>query len=125
MKDRIRFIQKDARMTQTEFADRIGISRTGIQKIQSGENNPSEQTIRAICSEFRVNRRWLETGEGEAYMKSERSADLAAEIRDILKGEHPMMIAAMAALAQMEPEWWDAWAKKLHEEVERAKKGDG
>ena len=125
MKDRIKRIRDDLNLNQAEFGARIGVQRSTIAGYENGNRTPIDAIVSSICKEFNVNRRWLETGEGEAYMKSERSEDLAAEIRDILKGEHPMMIAAMAALAQMEPEWWDAWAKKLHEEIEKAKKGDG
>ena len=67
MKDRIKQVQKESGLNQEDFAKKIGISKSSVQKLQSGENNPSEQTIRMICSEFNVNRTWLETGEGEPY----------------------------------------------------------
>lgn len=54
-------------LTQAAFSERIGIGTTSVSMLESGKNNPSEQTIRAICSEFGVRREWLETGEGEMY----------------------------------------------------------
>ena len=71
MNTRIKKVLIDSKFTQVKFADTIGISRTGLQKLISGENNPSEQTVRAICSEFGISRRWLETGEGEMYEQGE------------------------------------------------------
>ena len=62
MKDRIKRVRKHAQMTQFAFGEKIGISRTGLQKLEAGENNPSEQTIRAICREFGIRRQWLEEG---------------------------------------------------------------
>lgn len=68
MKERIKAVQQHTKMTQTAFADKIGISRTALQKLQSGENNPSEQTIRAICREFSIRRQWLEEGIGDMFV---------------------------------------------------------
>lgn len=62
MNERIKLVYQHSKMTQTAFANKIGISRTALQKLQSGENNPSEQTIRAICREFSIRRQWLEEG---------------------------------------------------------------
>ena len=78
MNERIKKAQKEAKLTQTAFAEKIGISRTALQKLQSGENNPSEQTIRAICSEFNVRRQWLEEGIEPMYVP-EAEDDLLIE----------------------------------------------
>lgn len=84
MKDRIKRIRKEEKLTQKEFADKIGMSRVGLQKLESGENSPREQTLRVICSEFHVNRRWLETGEGE--MHEESDGITKEELRRIMTG---------------------------------------
>ena len=71
MNERIKHIRQTEKLTQIEFAEKIGISRVGLQKLESGENSPREQTVRVICSEFGISRRWLETGEGEMYEQGE------------------------------------------------------
>lgn len=60
-------IREEANLTQDEFADRIGIGKSSVSKLEVGTNNPSEQTIRAICKEFKVSREWLETGKGPMH----------------------------------------------------------
>lgn len=75
---RIKLVLKDANITQAEFARRIGITRSAFQKLISGENNPREQTIRAICSEFNVRRQWLEEGIEPMYVP-EAEDDLLIE----------------------------------------------
>lgn len=65
MNNRIREVRKIHKMSMQAFGDRLGISSASVSKIETGINNPSEQTIRAICSEFHVNRAWLESGIGE------------------------------------------------------------
>lgn len=67
MKERIKQVRLSANETQEEFANNIGISKSSVSLLESGRNNPSEQTIRAICKHYVVNRTWLETGEGEMF----------------------------------------------------------
>lgn len=62
MKDRIKQIREVENLSQRAFAQRIGISGPSVARLESGENNPGEQTIRAICSEFGIRREWLEFG---------------------------------------------------------------
>lgn len=100
MKDRIKDVQKEASLNQTDFADKIGISRSGFQKILSGENNPSEQTIRAICSEFGINRKWLETGKGEMHTSTADST----MIDMLMEGESDFAKSVFA-------HFMEAWSK--------------
>ena len=80
MHNRFREVRKNAGLALRPFGEKIGIGATSVQRIEAGINNPSEQTIRAICSEFNVNRHWLETGEGEPYVREPSPADLINQI---------------------------------------------
>ena len=123
MEERIQKVRTDANLTQSEFGNRLGISKSAVQNLEYG-GNPSEQTIRAICEKFGVNRQWLETGD-ESIKPYEREQDLETEVRSLLKNEPPVKQAVMISLAAMPDEWWDAWAQKLHEEIEKQKKKGG
>lgn len=124
MYTRIRQIRKKEGLNQTDFAKAIGISQSGYQKIENAINNPSEQTIRAICSEFRINRRWLETGEGEMY---EEQGDMPAdEVRSILRGSYTDdQIAMVVSILKMPQEFFEAWVSAFESEMEAIKKGRG
>ena len=124
MNQRIKKVRMKVDLTQNAFGEALGISRAAVQKLESGENPPSEQTIRAICEKFGVNRQWLETGD-ESIQPYEREPDLETEVRSLLKNEPPVKQAVMFSLAAMPDEWWDAWAQKLHEEIEKQKKKGG
>lgn len=67
MHNRIKQIRGCNNLSLKAFGAKIGIGASSVMRIENGENNPSEQTIRAICSEFGVRREWLETGEGDMY----------------------------------------------------------
>lgn len=64
MNERIKLIRKNSGLSQESFGERIKVTRGSISKIESGINNPSDQTIKLICSEFCVNEDWLRTGAG-------------------------------------------------------------
>lgn len=74
MKDRIRKIRKELRLSQAEFGKRICIGKTSVSKIESGENNPSKQTLILICREFNINEEWLRTGEGDMTVNADNNS---------------------------------------------------
>lgn len=65
--DRIKKVRSETGLTQQVFSDQIGINRSSLSLIEKGVNNPSERTIKLICSEFRVNYDWLVNGLGDMY----------------------------------------------------------
>ena len=121
MNQRIKDIRTDQGLSMQKFGDKIGISPSGVAALESGRNNPSEQTIRAICQEFNVNRRWLETGEGNPYVPAEPRDALAEEVAELMKGESPMAQSIIVSLLRMPREWWDAWAEELHKRIDAKK----
>ncbi len=64
MNNRIKEVRKKLGLSQEEFGRRLSITKASISRIESGINNPSDQTIKLICSEFNVNEEWLRTGAG-------------------------------------------------------------
>lgn len=67
MKDRIRQIREESGLSQSEFAEKIEMSKTGLQNIEYGKNRPAPNTRRTICDVFNIRREWLETGEGPMH----------------------------------------------------------
>ena len=104
MNERIKKILAESKLTQIRFANKIGISRTGLQKLLSGENNPSEQTIRAICLQFKVNREWLEDGIEPVYQPTARTSDDEL-IDEVLAGEDEFIKAFIKGIAKCPGGW--------------------
>lgn len=73
MNERIKKLRKALDLTQAEFANRLGMKQNSIALIESGRKT-SDQTIRAICREFRVSEDWLRTGSGEMFLPPPRDA---------------------------------------------------
>lgn len=93
MKDRIKQIRLARGMSMEEFGHNIGINKSSVSLIESGKNNPSEQTILLICDRFGISRQWLETGEGER-LRSSPSDQLIPQLQQIL-ARYPAVARAM------------------------------
>lgn len=76
MKDRIKVIRKENNMSQEKFGELLGITKASVSRLESGENNPSEQTVMLICREFSINEEWLRTGQGEMYKPTEDKLEM-------------------------------------------------
>ena len=70
--ERIKELRKALSLTQTAFGERIGLKQNSVALIEAGRAT-SDQTIFAICREFRVNEEWLRTGAGEMFVPSPAS----------------------------------------------------
>lgn len=116
MNNRIREIRQHSNLSMKAFGDRLGISSAAVSKIETGINAPSEQTIRAICSEFSVNRDWLVDGVGEMQVQRPLLPEL---IHNLRKYPH-----ALELLAAMTPEDWVAFDALLARVFEQKHKKD-
>lgn len=64
MNTRVKQIRKLLKLSQEEFASRLGITAAGISRIESGKRKLTEQMLIHICKEFNVNEDWLRYGRG-------------------------------------------------------------
>lgn len=107
--ERIKQIRKAVGLTQGEFAERIGLSRNYIAMIEIGQREPSERTIADICRVFGVSKLWLDTGEGEMYVKRSLNQELDMMVTALMNdADENFKKRFVAALLQVPPEGWDA-----------------
>lgn len=67
MQERLKEIRKLLNLNQSEFAEKLNLSRGQIACYETGRRSVSIRTINDICREFDINKEWLMTGEGEIY----------------------------------------------------------
>ena len=116
--ERIKNLRKDSGLPQAEFGARIGITFSSVSLLEKGTNNPSEQTIRAICSEFHINRDWLVDGIGDM----EAPRPFIPELMRVLRN-HPDLKTALELLVEdNDPEFWAALNTVARKLVEQKKK---
>ena len=76
MKERIRNIMQHERLSQQEFAARLGISAASLSSIFTGRTNPTNNHVMAVHRAFpQINVNWLLFGEGDMMDHSEGDAD--------------------------------------------------
>ena len=69
MKDRIRQIMDDAKMSQQDFAAKLGISAASLSSIFTGRTRPTNNHVQAIHKAFpEIDTNWLMFGEGEMLL---------------------------------------------------------
>lgn len=67
MNDRLIELRNALGLKQYQFAERLGVTNTAVCAWEAGRRNLTEQTIRSICREFRVNYFWLTKGIGDMF----------------------------------------------------------
>ena len=66
LSDRVRKAREVSGMAQQELADKIGMSRGGLAKIEQGRSEPRRTTLIAVAFATGVDLQWLEKGETPA-----------------------------------------------------------
>lgn len=97
MKSRISEMIEREGMTQSQFADYIGVNRPTLSHILSGRNNPSMEVVMKIHQKFpKINLYWLidgnapyESGVGEAYPSMiQHTEDTATALNQVVKDDN-------------------------------------
>lgn len=71
--ERLRMLRKELKLSQDEFGSHLGVSNTAISKLEKNERNLTDQMIKSICREFRVNYIWLTEGKGDMFSGTPKS----------------------------------------------------
>lgn len=124
MKTRISLVVEKSGLTKTAFAKRINVSQGLVSQICSGTTTPSDRTISDICREFRVNEKWLRTGEGEMEMDNSELEILNDFFADVLASCPDERSAFVAALHGIPKEFYVLAAELARKYAEALKKED-
>lgn len=72
--DRVKELRNYLNLNQTEFGNRINKKQTTIAGYENNSKTILERTIKDICREYSISYNWLVDGEGEMFVKSEKSS---------------------------------------------------
>ena len=117
LSERIKAVRKAAGLNQKDFGTKIGIGMSAVSLLESGTNNPSDQTLRLICSEFGISRRWLETGEGE-MIDPQVSSDIQSITRT-MEGQSEAKKRLVRFVVNMPPELAEAFLAYLDSQMQK------
>lgn len=72
MNERIRVLRKTLKLSQKDFAEKIGLKQNAISYMEKPGATVTEHNIKAICLQFNVNEDWLRTGFGKMFFENDR-----------------------------------------------------
>ena len=117
LKNRIKKLRTELKLTQQGFADRLGIKRGGVSNYEIGRNVPADSVISLICREFNVSEEWLRNGTGEMFLPVNRNMDIARLTKQLLDEESDSfknrLISMLSNLTEEEWEFLERKAKEL------------
>ena len=86
MNTRIKQIRTEAGLTQSQFAEKIGLSRNYVAMIEIGQRDPSDRTISDICRIFNIQEEWLRHGLEPMRAAKSREEEIAELVGSALTG---------------------------------------
>lgn len=105
-------LRKEMRLTQQEFAARLGVPRNNIAAYETGKSKLSEAVITLICNKLGVNEDWLRTGEGEMFAELDPEIELMQWAGEVLGAKSDSFKKRFVRmLSRMTEEEWE-WVEK-------------
>lgn len=89
MNERIKVLRKFLKISQEEFGNRVGISKSAVSNMESGRYNATDSMIKLICKEFNINEDWLRHGEGEMESDLLPTSETATYVSSLLIKDNP------------------------------------
>lgn len=69
--DRLKILRKTLNLTLKNFGESIGLKTGSYNDIEKGRCTLTERNKNLICETFNVNIVWLETGQGDMFLKDD------------------------------------------------------
>lgn len=121
--DRIRHLRKAIlELTQENFGDTIGLSRSNIANIEVGRIAVTDRVVTDICEKYGVSRKWLEDGVEPVFPPVSRNDEISLFAADIIRDpDDSFRKRLVEVLAQLNADQWELLAdiaEKLAEKKE-------
>ena len=68
--ERVRVVRQSLKLTQREFAKKVGLAQTALSMIETGRNTLTDKVLKLICAECGINESWMRTGKGTMLKES-------------------------------------------------------
>lgn len=103
-------LRKACGKNQSEFAKILGLSRSGVTAIETGQRKVTDKHIIMLSNwtERLINTDWLITGEGEMFLNKSRNQTITDFAGDLIKEEDESFKKRLIeALAQLDEDDWE------------------
>ena len=128
--DRFRELRKSCNKTQSEWADILGLSRSGIADIEAGRRNVTKKHVRSLeCVEpiqgKYINDEWLRNGTGEMFLPVSEEDEVASYVAELLDPDNPftdLIVQIMRTYSQLDSKSQEVlleFSRKLKENIKK------
>lgn len=108
MRDRIKILRKALGLNQTEFGNRLGMSRWAIVNIELDRAPIKPLLIDLICSTFGANKEWLVSGTGQMLADRSRDDQIMDFVASAMSGESDnFKRRLLSVLARLDEDHWE------------------
>lgn len=122
MYSRIKSLRQSENLTQSQFAEKIGLSRNYVAMIEIGQRDPSDRTISDICRIFSVNEDWLRYGIEPMRSAKSREEEIAEMVGAAFSGSADFKQAVIKMICSRTPDELQVLEKALTDIYESIKK---
>lgn len=106
---RIHILRKSLGLSQEQFGEKLGVSKTSISLLESNKTTLSRQLRLAILREFNVNPDWLDNGNEPMFNRITTNEQLMEFITDVAKSQDSdIRKQILLKLSKISPEQWDS-----------------
>lgn len=125
MNTRIKQIRQEHGLTQSQFAEKIGLSRNYVAMVEIGQREPSDRTISDICRIFDIQEDWLRHGLEPMRAAKSREEEIAELVGSALTGSSDFKKAVIRMICSRSDDELKALEAALMVVYEGIKKDQG
>ena len=102
MNERVRELRKSLGLTLEKFGANLGVGKTAISKIESGDRGLTDQMFLAIVREYNVNPDWLRNGTGPMFLDVPNQDDFMTAAAGL--SDDPLVVSFLVEYAKLRPD---------------------
>ena len=130
IESRVRAVRKSNKLSQTEFAESLGVTVGVISNIELGritQWDTKMPLLNLICDKYGCRREWLIDGEGEMMQELSREQEIIKAVSDMFTGDDSFNQDIISMLVKLPDEHWgllEDMARRLMDEQSKRKEAE-
>lgn len=130
IESRVRAVRKSNKLSQTEFAESLGVTVGVISNIELGritQWDTKTPLLNLICDKYGCRREWLIDGEGEMMQDLSREQEIIRAVSEMFTGDDSFKQDIISMLVKLPNEHWDLlkdMARRLMDEQSKRKEAE-
>ena len=104
MQARLKQARKALGLSQSKFAEKLGITAQALSLIEIGKTPITDKHIKPICAIFNVNEEWLETGNGAMFLNKDELDRFAKRFSSLSERDKSYINSLMDAMLDRQEE---------------------